>query len=151
MATLIDPACATPLFQMDSANTARECGKISGYMSAIVVSIIVIGVMMYFFVKSGREYQDEEGVMRTKPKSWWILAVGFVVLIGVWIIVPTTSAWLNVRRFEGFQEQLKSLMAQGFSKTQAMSKMQDLVQTKMTANATVLAGEEIASAFAMRK
>ena len=42
MASLFNPICGISLFDMTSSNTAKECGRINGYMVAILLSIITV-------------------------------------------------------------------------------------------------------------
>lgn len=144
MASLINPSCATPLFQMTSQQTAEKCGKLGGMITSVVLSIIVSVVCIIFYVKSGHPASDNTPEQK---RNTWILVGGATIIALLWLVVPYASGWISGRRFRGYADQVRNLMKQGYTRTKAMSKIQSLKQTQMRATATVMAGEEVAEAI----
>lgn len=149
MSRYIDPSCATPVFQMTDKNVAARCGQLDGYISAVILSIVVLVGGLIWYNKSGE--REEDGVIVYVDKNVNIL-YGMVALILLIILaVPYISSWISVVTYEGYQQQIKSLMKQGLSRKKALAQVQQLYQTEMQASATRQAGEDIASALRNRK
>ena len=147
MASLINPKCATPTFQMSSQDTAEDCGKLNGTITAIIFTIIISIITGAMFYNSGK-YKDPDGIEQTKPKNWWILVIGASIIILVWIVLPISSRWLASRRYQGYQDRIKSMEAQGMTHKQALSKLQSWKEQEMRSEATEQAGSQIAGAIA---
>lgn len=129
MASLIDPRCATPLFAMTDGKLPETCGKLDGYVMFGVFSIIVTILCVIVFA--------------TAENRLAVILVTAVVIGLLYLLVPLMQ-WLNVRRWLGYNEQVKAFIAKGFSKEDAMKNVQALYQTGMQASAITMAGSMIA-------
>ena len=149
MASLIEPGCATPIFQMSSLGLAKKCGGIKGFIIALVISIIITIVAVLMYNKSGK-FKDQNGLEHQKTKNKWILIIGGALIVMLWIVIPFISRWMAGQQYKGFQDQIKSLMNKGYSKQKAIDRVQSLQETKTRARATRSAGLDIASAIIAR-
>lgn len=149
MSRYVDPSCATPIFQMDSEKVASRCGRLDGYFMSVAFSLLILFGGFIWYNKSGEII--ENGVIVEAEKDVRIL-FGTVALIAlVFLVVPYLSSWFTVVTYQGYQQQIKSLMKQGLSKKKALNRVQQLYQTEMQASATRQAGENIASALRGKK
>jgi len=138
MAYLIDPRCGVPLYLIESKEIAIDCGKISGYFWAGVLTILVLCVGIWIYVKI-------KDMSLTKKILYWASIVGIILLL--WFVNPSVLAWMNGKKWLVYFEQIKSYMNNGMTREESVKKLQELYQTTMQANATSNAGIDIATAL----
>lgn len=124
MASLIDPRCAVPLFAVDNEEHARQCGQISGYVGAAIITAIVLIVWGVWLATRG------QGALTSVFSLNIALGVGMLF----WLL-PMASAWISTRHWLGYVEQIRSLRKKGQSHKEAVQNVQSLYQTDVQANA----------------
>ena len=129
MAHYIDPRCALPLYLLENEEVATNCGKIEGYVVCGVLTLIFIGVFIYFVYRNNK----------TNALQWNTLvlyiASFLLVLLILWLAIPALSGWMNKSSYRVYKAQSNSFIGNGFSKEQAIEKMQDLYKTNVQADA----------------
>lgn len=139
MASIIDPRCSIPLFLLEDKNIAINCGKIEGYVLAFILTILILivcGVIYYFYMRK----------VDYKYKLLFIVSVGVILLL-LWFGFPVLNGWLDGRKWMGYNEQIGSYIKQGFTRDQAIKKLQELYQTNIQANAINNAGYAIGNSL----
>ena len=139
MAYLIDPRCSIPTFLMDNEEVAAHCGRISGYVTAFILSLILIifGAIIYF------SYVHQS----THFWKFFFFSTIVVLFIVIWWGIPPWQSWLKKRHWQGYQEQIKSYQSAGITKDEAIKKLQDIYQVNIQADAINNAGSKIADAM----
>lgn len=108
MASLFNPICGISLFDMISSNTAKECGRINGYMVSILLSIItVISCGFWFAYHKNIDNEDQ-----TKS-SWWIWLVMVGILIVIWIVIPYLLIFVNLRNYSKIKRNIELFEKEG--------------------------------------
>ena len=138
MASFIDPKCGLPLYLLDNEKIAENCGRINGYVVAGILTIIIVGISIALFIKYNNKTSTEIVL--------YLMALLFILLI-IWWGVPKFSGWMNKNNFRVYQAQNDSFITKGFSKEQAIDKIQDLYKTNVQSNAILDGSLIIANGF----
>lgn len=144
MAYLIDPRCGLPIYALDSHNTAVNCGKISGYILSIILSIIIIIGAAYI-------YFGDLFDKKNNKKKYLFYTITILILIFIWCTIPPLTGWENGKSFLVYQEQLKSYTNIGMTKEEAFKKIQELYQTKLMSGSISTAGLNVAASILASK
>ena len=148
MSSLINPQCGVPTFIQTDPKLVGDCGKYSGYIIAIIITIILLFLMLSVWVSSVHaigplmSQEDQDGIKRLRNSKLLVL---FLFIVLVWIFVPKMFSFFSVRSWESYQSQISQYMAQGLSRQDAINKIQSLYQSELQASAIIDAGAEIAS------
>ena len=129
MAYYIDPRCALPLYLLENEDVATHCGKIEGYVCCVFLTFIIVGVFIYL---SYLHIKSQTKTLNTL--ILYVVSLLFILLI-LWIAIPSLSGWMNRASFRVYKAQTESFIGNGFSKEQAVDKIQDLYKSKVQANA----------------
>ncbi|XWV26877.1 putative orfan [Tupanvirus soda lake] len=148
MASYINPKCAVPLFLLEYESDAGECGRLTGYFSSIILSIIVIvvAVILYFIFNDTLNTNDISNT-HNKNRIWKYILITLGILIVIWLGLPALIAWFNKVRWRGYNAQVDLYIKKGYDIKEAINKTQDLYQTQIQANAITDAAATIASAY----
>ncbi len=153
MALFINPVCANNLYTLDTVELAQECGKLSGYFTSSVLSIITVLIFSLLWYSSDK-ITNSDGSKTTSPDGKYhrYLFIMIIVLIFIWICIPWFSGWLNSISWKGYDAQIKGYEKQGFTRSGAIDKIQSFHQNQIQADATRTGASTIAAAlFASRK
>lgn len=157
MSGIFDPRCRVPSFYQTDGNVVNECGRIGGYIMAVILSIIVIIGTIIAISSVTKDPTDDMDPKKNKNPGKEkgvgvavILIIAIILLVLIWIGIPKLSGFLATNAWQGYQLQIKSLMSQGLSRQEALNRIQTLQQTRMTADATMSGDANIAAAIAGR-
>lgn len=132
IASFINPKCSVPLFSMEDINIAYQCGSISGKIIATFLTIIIVIVGL---VKSTQQVTTVDTstnkTIITKRPNYTLLSICALLLLAIWIVIPSVSGWTNSKTWSGYDEEIKSLMNQGLTRKEALTSVQNLFQQKM--------------------
>ena len=163
ISSLLDPICNVPTWEMQTLTAASRCGKINGFVTAGVISLIIaITACVFIFNESAANSLRSTTLPFTederKTQNRNIAITAAVLIIPICILSPILGGVMNGNRWNTAQAQLKGYRATGMDPAHAMGKLQAYEQAKMQAqarmsaavaqaNATVDAGASIASAL----
>lgn len=140
MAGLVNPKCYNDLYTIDNVNDAAECGKIGGYFTSGIFTLIVLCLVFHFWNKSS-----------SGKESFMYFVSCLTCIAAIWILVPYISSWMNINRWSGYQAQVDGYMKSGMSKSDAIRQIQKMHQANIQAAATQNSAFTIASALRDRK
>ena len=158
MSNLIDPRCSVPTFQQTDLYVVERCGRLSGYFTASILSLFLIVGSIVLFVsinKKGTVDETKEQIdKRNKNKITYNIITGvslFLLLVAIWFGIPKLISFFNKREWQGAQSEISELMKQGYSRQDAISKIQSLYETNIKAQATRSIGTNISDAIRSTK
>ena len=149
MAELFNPTCGIPKFQLENIEDAEHCGNLNGRIVAGLVSIpIVIGfVMWYNSEKNKKVLNPKTKKMERASDPWWIWIVMAISLVLIWLFIPKLFGFFATRNFQTSKLQREILLRHGYTEKDAYNSQQQLYQTGMQSNATLMAGQAVAGAI----
>jgi len=125
MASFIDPRCAVPTFLLNNEGDAAYCGRIYGYITSVIITIFILAITFYLYVKY--------------PHSWTrfltYLLTSIIVIFLIWMTIPAVGAWINVVSWRGYSAQKDYYIKGGLNEKEALYQLQALEQTKIQADA----------------
>jgi hypothetical protein len=146
MASLIDPQCGIPTFNMSSVIVAEQCGKYNGYIFSIVVSIIILIVSIFMYESSNLE----KDINKPKKRNNVILIIGGVLIMLSWT-APFILGFIGKRKWQSYDLQVQELVKTGVSQQDAIKQVQAIWTSKLQANAIRGAGSDIAISLLARR
>lgn len=131
MAYLYDPRCGLPTYTLESKDVAVHCGKISGYMWAIFLTILIgiIGVYIYY-----TNVLDIFNGKNKKRKYIFFIIIGALLAL-IWGIFPYLNGFMRGQSWLVYDGQINSYMNNGMTRDIAIQKVQELYQTHVQSNA----------------
>ena len=136
IATFLNPACSVPLFQQSTMSNVLTCARINGFIGAFIFTLLLL-IPIFFLVKTFKQKNHESTETYHKRRRWniiWLSILGIIILL-LWIFLPMINSWMNSKRWEGFQEQINSLVNNGYTRSQALDKIQSLYENKQKISA----------------
>lgn len=143
MSNLFNSQCSVPTFMQVDKTVVSDCGKINAYIFCSVVTIILLVAGFTQNSKINKNTSLSASDKKTKKLSLLLIITASIILS--WIILPFLFSFLSVNSWESYQNQISDLMSQGYTRKQAIGKIQSLYQTQQTAMAIEDAGAEIGS------
>ena len=149
MTSLFDPRCRVPTFQQTEGEIVKMCGRRTGYIISSIITVVVL-IISGLHINSLLKVKKTDKNKKPKNNTGKIVFTVFITVIGltfIWLGIPTVIAFFQHNSWKGYQIQLQQLQKQGYSRTDALSKIQSYNQSVMQANATQNAGLNVASAL----
>jgi amino acid transporter len=151
MVNVFDPRCRVPSFQQTDGEIVKLCAKNSGYIiSAILTFFVVVGtissLISYNKSKDIEEKNTGEKINRTTGIVG-ICMLAVLILLLIWFGIPALVSFFSYNSWEGYQEQIKQLESQGYSRAKALKQVQQWKQSQMQAEATTEGAANIADAI----
>lgn len=110
------PHCIKPVYLHQTESSAKQCGLVNGLIYSFLVSLIII-------VAGGRYY-----FLQTDPIFRKKILYGIIITLSIiWILVPVISRSGSGTMWRGYVETIDELLAQGYTKQQAIAFLQGLV------------------------
>ncbi len=109
------PHCVRPIFLQSSKDSSKQCGLINGLIYCTMLTI-TIGAM------GGRFYYKETDPVIKKYILYGIIGS----LTCIWLFIPIIVRYGYGTIWEGYDQTTKDLMAQGYTKEQALSIIQGI-------------------------
>jgi len=145
MASFIDPSCAVPIYLMENSEVARQCGKLSGYFVAGMVTIVAIIAAISMYINRNK-YYDEQNRHSSKRVIKYLLLTSLVVGLS-WVSLPFIISWFNTIEWRGYNKQYESYRAKGLTTNEAVKQIQSMAETRLQANAISSGASTIANAL----
>jgi heme/copper-type cytochrome/quinol oxidase subunit 2 len=119
---LFYPSCSTPVYAQPNVETAAECGRYSGYLTAGVVTFfVVVFVLIYAWIVAARSSSD--------PKYSPYLSTAAAVVIGVlvciiaYLALPGLTSYLYRQQWLGYDTRISNYMNQGMTRAAAINEL----------------------------
>lgn len=117
-AKYFSPKCIRPLFLQKTEGDAKRCGFTNGIVYCALLTLIIGAA-------GGRFYFHEENSEKQKKILYLIIGI----LSAIWIVIPLISWYGEGTMWVGYQDVIKDLMDQGYTRQQALSFIQGISDT----------------------
>jgi hypothetical protein len=107
--------CILPTFLQKSEDDAKSCGLVNGLIYCSLVTLIILA-------GGGRFYLNEENLEKKKQILYFIIGI----LCLIWLVIPLVSRNGEGKMWIGYQDAIKDLMNQGYSKKDALAFIQGI-------------------------
>jgi hypothetical protein len=128
MAYLINPKCGLPIYTLENKDTAVHCGKISGYIWSVILTIFIIITALYIY------YGNMFDKKNNKKRYIFYTSISLTLAL-IWGVFPSLNGWMNGRNWLVYDEQIGSYMKNGMTRDIAIQKVQELYQTSVQSSA----------------
>ena len=96
MASFIDPRCAVPVYLLDNEDVATSCGRLSGVVISVLITIMIIAASILLYMK--KDENDPEGKNKRPTVH---IGVTVCIILMVWLLIPFLSGYFNKVSFRG--------------------------------------------------
>jgi hypothetical protein len=163
MASMFDPKCGVPVYEQTDLDLVKKCSRINGYFSAGIISFFIIIVAVAIYISTKKIADPVLGITQdaadkvNKTRFIVIITVTCILLVLIWVGMPSLSAWMELNQWHSYQHERGLLKNQGYSdrdivkyQQKTFLNQQRVNASRQRAAATASAGFEIASAIANR-
>lgn len=160
---MFDPKCGVPIYEQTDLDLVKKCSRISGYFSAGILSLFIIFGAVIIYISTKKIPDPVSGITQdtvdkvNKKRLIVIIAVTCILLLLIWVGIPSLSAWVELNKWHSYQHERGLLKNQGYSdrdivkyQQKTFLNQQRVAASQQRAAATVSAGWNIASAIANR-
>ena len=146
MGNFIDSRCSIPVFKLTDSSLVKKCGRLPGYVISGMLTFfcifvyIAITVFLNFSNNNPISPPTEEEKTNQDNIKQIITIVFICVLILIWVVIPISTGYLNVKQWEGYQYQINEFMNDGLSRKDALDKMQSIYNAQNIASSIRMGG-----------
>src|SRR5438552_1974847 len=98
LAALFCPECAIPLYEICDTRTAIYCGRINGWIIAVLISVVVVGFGIFLTISLARDVGTGAAIAT---------AIGIVVVLALALtLIPRFSGWLAGAEHRGYASRI---------------------------------------------
>jgi hypothetical protein len=147
---IIEPRCKVPTYLQTDIGIVERCGEIGGYISSVVVTLIILFLAYGWYSKSPTPLSNppsQEDLDRIKSHQHMVIGITLIGLVLIWVGTIAAYKFFARREWEGYQHEVDSLVSQGYDRKGAIAQVQALRQTEVQADAIRYAGDRIGNSM----
>ena len=129
--SVFNPQCKIPLFQQTHISIVKECSTFTGLLISFYLTVFIVVFIFFMLFLFKRKANDTDKEYKYRRKMTWV-AICFLIVacVLIWIFLPFYMRTIGISNWEGYREQLDTLVHQGYSYTEALSKIQSLYENE---------------------
>lgn len=150
-AGLFNQKCYIPLYLMDNIDLAQECGKINGYIFAMIITIVLLlctCYIVYIYNKQSLKDESKKNYVKYYNMTSLKICIGSIIclLLFFWLLYPMIDSKLNGIYWKGYQEKLGAYKSFGFDTKHAINSIEAMKRANIQTNAISSGATNIALA-----